>query len=235
MKFIKKSLGILLAIVLLYIGLLIYPNPLFSNKYTYENFTVYSDRVIPSEIESVLDKTKQLLSKSEIYHPTDQFYIYFCNSSWRFQFFGRNKNAGGVVMGILSGNVFIRIADIKADKIIPPNGWMFNQKERPLSYFLAHELTHSCQAFMDRFMILKVTGYIMEGYADYIGKANSFNYKRYCQEYLDQEAVMDPKNGLYNKYHLYIAYLMDKKEYTFEQIVAEQPELEAILQEACRN
>jgi len=39
---------------------------------------------------------------------------------------------------------------------------------------------------------------------------------------------MNPSTGLYNKYHLLIAYLMDKKEMTFKEIVQSKMELEKV-------
>jgi len=48
---------------------------------------------------------------------------------------------------------------------------MHSCNDRPLSYFIAHEATHALQRKFDKWMLLKTPAYIIEGYADYIGKA----------------------------------------------------------------
>jgi len=155
-----------------------YPEFLLKEKYQYKNFIVRSDKVIPTEIEGLLDKVSLNLSRSELYKDDMTFNIYFCHSKNLFAFFTRNKNAGGVVNGIISANAFIREADILNNEIIPSNGWLLSRHDRPLSYFLAHELTHSLQSKYDRFMIVKTEPFIMEGYADYIAKRHRYQTHR---------------------------------------------------------
>lgn len=76
----KKTSITLLLLILLYIGVLFYPNPLFSHSYVYNNYTVYSDRPIPKEIEQVLDDVESRVSKSELYDKKDKHNIFICNS-----------------------------------------------------------------------------------------------------------------------------------------------------------
>ena len=227
----KKSALLIVFTISAYLFLLIFPNPLFAFKYDYKNFIVYADQPIPTEIEMVLEDVKKRIEQSELYSDQFKLKIFICHDSWRFFLFTRNKNAGGLVNGLISPNVFIRDSNIKTNEIIPPNGWMLLPKERPLSYFIAHELTHSLQSEYDPFMILKVPGYIMEGYADYIGKGNSIDYEVLKKQYLNKDFVMDPANGLYNKYHLYIAHLIEKRGLDFKQIIREKPALEKVLKE----
>lgn len=227
----KRSIGILFGIGLAYIFLLISPSLLFSYTYKYQNFQVYADELIPTEIEEVLKDVDTRLKGSDLYEASDQFKIFICNEDWRFSFFTRNPKAGGVVNFGLSPNIFIRQSDIKKNRIIPPDGWMFAANERPLSYFIAHEATHSLQRKIDPLLNIKNPVYIIEGYADYIGKGKDFDFKKYKQRYIEGHPTMNPANGLYSKYHLYIAYLMEKKNYSFLDIVKEQPDLESVLKE----
>lgn len=220
-----KISGLLISLSLFgYLGLLLYPNFLFSNHYKFKNFDIYSDQKIPIEIDVVLTDVLRRLKKSEIYEGTDTFSIYFCNTHWRLSLLTRNSNVGGFVNQGLSNNVFIRESEIEKNKIVSPTKGqeiaLF--EERSLSYFLAHEITHTLQTKVERFMHITTPKYIVEGYADYIGKGSSFDFYRYLNDFNNNHNTMNPATGLYNKYHLLIAYLMDVKGLSFQEIVKQK-------------
>lgn len=227
-RILKRTVAVFFTIVGLYLLLLWCPNPLFAHQYSYQNFVVYSDQKISPEIDFVLEDVEERLSLSELYEESDVFHIYICNDNWRFVFFTRNPNAGGVVNFLVSPNVFIRESNISENVIIPPNEWMFETISRPLSYFIAHEATHSLQRKIDPFLVVKTPVHILEGYADYIGKCKNFDFEVFKNDYLNEDFKMNPANGLYNKYHLYVAYLVEKKGYDFEQLVREEPSMEVL-------
>lgn len=216
------------ALAILYLVLLCYPGPLFSVGYEYHQFEIHSNELIPEEIESVLDDVERRISNSELYSNTQKFSVYLCQSDWMYFLFSRNLNSGGICNFSLSRNVFIRECDIKSNQLIPPENWVFPLDDRPLSYFIAHELTHSMQSNMDRFMNLKVPGYIMEGYADYIAKSTEADMEAYWTKFYAGDPIMDPENGLYNKYHLFISYFIDQKCYTFSKLIEEKPDLDVL-------
>jgi hypothetical protein len=230
-RFFKRGITLLLGTGGLYLLLLVYPNFLFSHHLEYKNFKVYSDRAIPISLQPLLDTSYENLKQSELFEESDIFYLYFCYETWRFTFFTRNKMAGGVVNFLVSPNIFIRESDIENNEIIPPNGWMLSRHDRPLTYFISHEATHSLERKISPFLPVKVEPYILEGYGDYIAKKTTFDFEHYRNLYLKNDLVMDPKNGLYNKYHLYIAYLMEVKKMSFLEIIQTQPDLETTLSE----
>jgi hypothetical protein len=235
----KVRIGGLLIIfsVFGYLGLLIYPNFLFGNHYIYKNFDVYSDQKIPVEINAILDEVLVRIRKSELYDNKNRFSIYFCNSSWRLSLFTRNPNIGGLVNQGISNNIFIRESEIEKNKIVSPSKGqeIALVEERPLTYFIAHEITHSLQTKLDRFMYISTPEYIVEGYADYIGKGSSIDYKKYVKDFKENDFTMNPNSGLYNKYHLMIAYLMDIQGMSFREIVHQKINIEEIDQELKRK
>ena len=236
MKTIKRSSILLGCCCLVYIGLLLFPSILFSHEARFEQFHIYSDRPIPTEIEAILQDVKRRISASALYQEDARFTIYFSNDDWRFTFFTRNPMAGGVVNFLFTADIFIRESVIEENRIVPPGDWLFEANERTLSYFIAHEAVHSMQSRLDRYLIFKAPHYILEGYADYIAKVNANSYTSLCADFLANAPEMDPKNGLYNQYHLYMAYWLDKRGYDFFRMLKEQPDLEStmtILQEAC--
>lgn len=231
----KKLGGLVLGTALVYLILLIYPSVLFANKHPYLNFEIYSDRPIPNTIDLVIDDVIDRIENSELYDANDTFRIYFCNDNWRFKLFTRNGNAGGVVNIPISANIFIRESNIETNELIPPGGWMYTPKERPLSYFIAHESIHSLQRKRNPFIQLTTPSYILEGYADYIAKKPDFNYTKYMELYKTKDFLMNPENGLYHKYHLFTAYLIDKEGYSFDRIINEKPDLERTLEQAIKK
>ncbi len=46
---------------------------------------------------------------------------------------------------------------------------------------------------------------------------------------------MNPENGLYNRYNLYIGYLIKEMEYDFDSIVNEQHDISRILSEITKK
>lgn len=193
---------------------------LFAYHHHYKNFDVHSDLPISSDIDKVLDDVIFRISHSELYDSRDSFSIYICNSTWRLLLFTRRAGVGGLVNQGLSDNVFIRESEIAENKIVSPTKGeeIALPEERPLSYFIAHEITHVLQTKVDRFMHFTTPTYIVEGYADYIGKATHFKYGRYLNNLNRNDITMNPETGLYNKYHLLVAHLMDKKGMTFQEI-----------------
>lgn len=213
-----------------YLAMLIYPNWAFAYSYEYENVTVYSDRPIESVIEVRLEDALTNLEHSELYHPNMHFNIFICYDEYRLGFFTRNPNVGGVVNGVISENVFLREADIAANKIIPPGTWLMDAANRSLTYYLSHEMTHAMQARHKRFVRLTHPAYIIEGYADYIAKKDTFNYENALAEYLSGHEFYAAESPLYNMQHLAIAHLIEKESLTFKEILATKPDLNSVLQ-----
>lgn len=222
----KKILILILSTIIIYIALVLYPNPFFSHKYTYKNFTVYSDKPIEKAIEFVLDDTQNRIEKSELCSPKDTHTIFICNATWRLELFTRNSKVGGAVNSF-SSNVYIRESDFKNNKIVKEKE-IYQAASRPLSYYMAHELTHVMQHKISNIMILTTPKYIIEGYADYIGKEPNFDYDKFLEDYKNRDFFMTIESGMYNRYHLLIAYLMDKKGMTFREIVEQKPSREEV-------
>ena len=228
-KWLARSAVLFLGIASIYLLMLVYPNLLFSNYISYRNYQVYSDRPIDEKIKVVLDDAISRIEKSELYKHDSRFYLYLCSDRWRFKFFTRNESAGGQVNFVISGNIFIRENDIFNNRIIPPDTWRNPLTDRPLSYFIAHESVHSLQREYDKFMVLKTPMEIIEGYADFIAKGGHSNLNALIQDYKKGVPTMDPSNGLYDKYHLFVRYLIEHDGMSFETVLEEQPDLEASL------
>lgn len=222
----------IIGVGIIYVLILIYPNIFFSYKYEYRNFQIHSDKPISPSIDFVIDDTIDRIKESELYDTNYKFNLFLCNDNWRLKLFSRNGDVGGFVNYSISPNIYIRESDIENNELIPPGEWMYTPEERPLSYFIAHETIHSLQRKHNLIFLLRGPVHITEWYADYIAKKPDFDYDTYTKLYLENNYFMNPISGLYHKYHYYISYLMDKKWYTYDRVIDEQPDLEDTLKKA---
>lgn len=228
--FLKRfGLGLMLAAAS-YATMLIYPNWAFAYSYDHKNISVFSDQPIDSTIKDRLDDALTNLESSELYDPNMQFNVYFCYNKYRLGFFTRNTNVGGLVNGVISQNVFLREANIAEDKLIPPGTWLMDADVRTLTYFLTHEMTHSMQADYKRFMRLSHSAFMMEGYADYVAKRETFNYEEALAKYRSGHAFYAEDSPLYNRQHLAIAHLIDQESLTYKDILVTKPDLDSVLE-----
>ena len=62
--------------------------------------------------------------------------------------------------------------------------------------------------------------WVREGYADYVGKGSDFNYAEARAAFLSGAPEMDlERSGLYRRFHLLVAYLLDRKHWTVDRLL----------------
>jgi hypothetical protein len=223
-RHIKRLLIWIWILVGIYTLILLFPWFFFTYKVEYGQFIIYSDRQIDKNISTVLKDVQSRILKSEWYSQSDIYHVFICNTSWRLAIFTRSSTIGGRVNTIISDNVYIRESDISRNSILSPVRWqdILTPLERPLSYFIAHEIIHIYQwRNIGRLKLFTLPMYIQEWYPDYIAKKPNFNFTKYAQDYLKESASMSPENWLYNRYHLLIAYLIDIQGKNYQQIIEE--------------
>ncbi len=95
--------------------------------------------------------------------------------------------------------------------------------DRPLDYFIAHEITHSLTGkAVGPLRYYRLSEWVREGYADYVGKGDSFKYDAARRAFLANAPEMDRwRSGLYLRYHLLVAYLLDKEHRSLPQVLAD--------------
>ncbi len=209
-----------------------FPEPFFEHHVAHENILLYSDRPIPGEALAILKDVRQRLAKSDIYDPARKYRVFICNRPGRFLFFANFKyRVGGINYELFNGNSFLRRANIRHDRLIGPSG---NEVPgaRTLAYFIAHEIMHGVTAARTNiFNYYRLPKWIKDGYADYIARER-FDFGENLAKFKNGSREMDPQqSGLYLKYHLFVAYLLDIKkigtgkllenEYAAEKIAAE--------------
>jgi hypothetical protein len=223
-----RCLAVLLAVASAYALAAAFPKPMFDYRSSYQNYRVWSDQPIPDEIIQVLDDVTRRLRTSSLHDRDTPVEIFFCNEPWRLWFYGRHFSTrmGGAADVWLTRQVFIRASDIAANRIQSPGrGPIADAAQRPLSYFIAHEITHSdVSRHFGRTVMLRYPEWLLEGYADYVGKGGDFDFEDNRALFAAGAGALDrDRSGLYREYHLKVAYLLDKKGWTLQQVFANPP------------
>jgi hypothetical protein len=209
------TLGLGLAFVG-YLVLLCHPGLFFGYTFTRGGITLHSDEPIPQEPAGrILEEVERRLASSPLAAPprAKDLRIYICNRRWRFALFANLRHrVGGLTYPPLTGNVFLRPVRFDANRLIGPSGRDV-PGERTLAYFMTHEIMHVLIA-----RELGAVGYARlptwkdDGYADLVAKAGAFDYERAREQLRRGDGELDPRrSGLYLRYHLLVAYLLEHK------------------------
>lgn len=226
------KIGAALLAVIALIGLLLNaPQPFFQSAVSAKNLTLYSDQSFaPDAGQRVLTLVEDKLSKSPLYAAEQKHLIFICNARWRQRlFFTYVYGVGGVNYYPFTTNVFLRDSIIEENCLIGPKGSRV-PGERTLDYFIAHEITHTLTGqAVGPIDYHRLPQWKREGYADYVGKGAAFNYDEAKRAFLANDPKMDwAKSGLYWRFHLLVAHLLEKKHWSVQQLLTEPIEQVAV-------
>jgi hypothetical protein len=138
--------------------------------------------------------------------------------------FGKDYGVAGVSFYPITSNVFLRDAKVGDNRLISPRGTPV-PGVRTLDYFIAHEITHELTGHATgpvRFA--RLPQWVREGYADCVGKGGSFDYDEARRAFLSGAPEMDwKKSGLYWRYHLLVASLLDHQGWSVVRLLEDSP------------
>jgi len=185
----------------------------------------------------VLEMAQAKLAASPLYSAQERHTAFICNARWRQRiFFTRHYGVGGVNYYPLTSNVFLRDAAIEENRLIAPSGNQVSG-DRTLDYFVSHEITHTLTVRAIGWRrYYNLAEWVREGYADYVAKGSSFDYSEAVRAFLAGAPEMDRwKSGLYLRYHLLVAHLLDQEHWTVQRLLDEsidQQTVEDMVKEA---
>ncbi|GAB2839916.1 hypothetical protein GCM10027277_03580 [Pseudoduganella ginsengisoli] len=181
------------------------PGPFFPHTYERGAFIVHSDEAIPASAAHVIDDAQRRIERSPLHGAHDKYDIYICNSLARFAFYNHKftTRAGGVTEGAFTRHVFIRGVDFDTNSLRMPGGArIVDAESRSASYFLAHEAAHVMESRrFGRLAYVKYPHWLMEGYADVVGKNDAFHIADYRQPFASGTLAND---GTYKREHLLV-------------------------------
>lgn len=226
LRAIKRTLlgagAALAVIVLVFLGLIAWPDPLFAFSVRDGRIVVASDRPIPvAGGEKLLADCEKLLERSPL-KAEGPYHLYVTNEDWRHHlFFLVNPVAGGLTYNYgLGGSAFLSGADFETGRHVK---WGYvASPPRTLAYFCAHELTHIVTA--EHLGILgyhRLPEWVREGIADYAAIENrqSFEQLRNALGERPVDVQMMQTYGGYPRYRLLVTYFIEKKGWSVEQLL----------------
>lgn len=217
-----------LTIVGAYALLLTYPWPLFAYELRHANIVLHADRPIPEAMRATLDRARSRLSRSTIADPTRVQHVFICQSRWRFAVFARNNyRVGGIADVYIGQHVFLRESDMAHDRLIGASGRTV-AADRPLSYFIAHEIMHIEHGrLLGRLGYLRLPQWADDGHADYV--ARDIDLAEALEGFKSGASELDPaRSGLYVRYQLMVAYLIEKKGMAPSEMLAHPGDRQAV-------
>ena len=225
-----RSIKGLLVACGVYVLLLLFPQPLFPYRASAANIAIWSSERLPAEIQPILEEAHRRISTSPLFDPADQYRVYLCQTDALFTLFANYKHrVGGVTYAYFNQNVFLRPSHVARNRLLGPSGSEV-PGDRTLVYFISHELTHAMTArAVGRLSYSKLGPWRLEGYADYVGKGEPLDVPRWAEALRSGDIAMDPsQSGLYNRYHLVVAYLLDRQHFTVKDLMSREWDVEQI-------
>ena len=215
---------------------IVYPAPLFAYSRSEGMFIIRSDRPIDASMKQVIADAERRLKTSSLHHPDDSFRLFICNESWRLWLLSRNGSVGGSTDTLLTLNIYIREADAASNQLVIHQGKLADAEDRPLSYFIAHEATHVLQARrFGRFLALRYPEWLVEGHADMVAKGGDFDLPTNRKLLSANHPLLSARFarlGLYRRYHLMAASLIQQRGGSVVQLFADPPSEQTALRAA---
>ena len=215
-------------LILPYVLIIFFPHLLFANKLDYKNFLVYyhSNDINTEELKLVLDKSENLLKKSELFKKGTSQDIFICNGYSEFTFFAHLGRKAFAINYPISQNIFISKSSISQNYVLR-NGKENNK--RTLSGVIAHETVHSL--LENKLGLLKyilLPSWKNEGYCDFIANESSYNKQKGIKEICNNNYNTDISSFKYFKYRMITEYLFEERKVTLEKFLDEDFDLENI-------
>jgi hypothetical protein len=219
-----RRLGITLsALLAAYGALVLRPHLLFAHQVRAGNVVLHARSALPPRAVQIAATARERLMRSPFYEPNHVYDVFLCDSPLLFGFFSLwDYRVGGVAHVYFTGNVFLRPANVERDRIIGQSG-VETKGDRTLTYFVTHEISHTAVSRrLGRRRYHRLSRWQQEGYADYVAKAGAFDFPQVLADFKAGSPSLDPaRSGLYLRYHLLVANLLDRKGLTPEQLLSD--------------
>jgi hypothetical protein len=218
----KRVVLTLLGSAAVWLALILHPQPLFAYSAQRANVVLHTRAPMPPQAGPLLDEVVRRISRSPLYDAGRTHHVFLCDTRTLFGFLTvAGYRAGGVAHAELGGNVFIRPFSIERGTVTGPSG-QEKTGERTLTYFIAHEVTHAMTADRTgRWRYRKLSAFQVEGYADYVGFGRPLDLARERQALVNDAPEMSTRrSGLYKRYELLVAYLLERRGLSVDELLA---------------
>ena len=230
-RLLRRSLLAFVVASLAYLAVLAYPQPLFAHELRQGGLTLHTTAAMPATANVTLARAITRLQRSPLFASGGEIHVFICQNQQLFALFARqNYQVGGIADWFVGQHAFLRESDFANDRLISPTGTPV-AADRPLSYFVAHEAMHIVTArHVGRARYGQMPQWVDDGYADYV--ARDIDYADALVKFKADARELDPRrSGLYLRYHLMVAYLLEKKRTPLDDLLLNPPDRDAVERE----
>lgn len=226
----------ILALILLGISVLAMPGPFFPEKKKYGSITVYSEKPIGNEIDSIMAEVFLRLNEVPIYNPDRKYNLSFCSTQKKFSFFARLTVRSNRIMGFcLMGSAYVN-EDLINELAIETKGQpKYLTREGSVVHVATHELMHgyltdAYGSFAARALPeWKTEGYCEYGVNQFVAPLDQgYSLPERIDIYLD-DSRWNPTAEVHRPHYLWgliMEYLINVRGLNFEQVMADSTTIE---------
>lgn len=219
--------ALLLLLASAWLALIAHPHPLFAHHTRVANLVLHAREPLPAEARAQLEDVLRRVARSPLYDARREHHIFLCDTHALFRLLTTNAPGGGLTNPW--GHVFIRPADVERGVVFDSAGRP-KRGDRSLVYFMAHEITHALVfARWSARHNNTLVPFQREGYADYVAMARPVDLAAGRASMQRNEPEMDTgRSGLYRRYELLAAYLLDRQHYSVELLLGSRLDPKAV-------
>ena len=201
-------------IVVAYLLLLFFPQPLFAYSAKYGNFNIHSREPVGPEIETVLNEAEVRLRRSPIYDESVGRHLYLTNDYGMYAFLSHKAYASFANSVPFIENVFINRTDVAADRVYMNRAF---SNSRSLSGVIAHEITHLfIQRRLGTLKSISTPIWKKEGYCEYIAGDSTITLEEGIRRW--RENPSNDAGYRFIKYHLMVKYLLETENLSVDDL-----------------
>ena len=221
---------IILALLLLYGGLRLWPQILFAHSVSANGITIYSRTPLPPAAVECANQAAALVRQSELAVAGRHERVFVCNSPFVFRLF--SPVAGGFAYSIpFLDHVFVREVDFPR-AVARCAATEFNTRSAPA--VIAHEIAHGL--IRHRLGVLRarrLSDWVSEGYCEYVAREGSFPEQQGLRLFNAGQSDASVSYR-YFMHRLLVRHLIEDQHLSFSQVVGRANDFAAVAAEARR-
>jgi hypothetical protein len=214
----------MLALAACYVVLLNVPAILFPHHVREGRLTLYSDQPFEAARGRALLRNVAARLATSPLDDGKPHSVAIANTEWRRRLmFNRQGGASGVNYYPVTAVVFLRHADVATDRQFGASGRPA-APPRTLTYYMAHEITHSLTAEHlgpGQLWNQRLPQWVREGYADYVGMGGKVDIAElHRRQKAGEPELSFARSHTYAEFRLLAAYMLERRGWTVEQLLA---------------
>lgn len=240
-KWLGVIIGVIIALILLDLGVLATPGLFFPEEKQYGAITVYSEKPIGQETDSIMSEVFRRLNAVPIYDPDIKHNLCLCSTQEKFTFFSRLTARKNRIMGFcLVGSAYINGDFIKELAMRTGGQPKYLTREGSVVHVATHELMHGyITNYYGSIAARKLPEWKIEGYCEYgvnqfvAPQDSGYSISERIDIYLN-DSKWNPTAEVHRPWYVWglmMEYLINVRGLNFEQVMADSITKEDIYQE----